>query len=83
MEIFDTKIVNVHPLHGLKSCIDIELQECETCHPNFKLLSGFRGWVSVEYEGGLLKMYSKDDKYLDDDAGVLATKKLIERVANT
>jgi sugar phosphate isomerase/epimerase len=42
--------------------------------------SGFTGWVSVEYEGGLLKMYSKDDKYLDDDAGVLATKKLIEKV---
>jgi len=41
--------------------------------------SGFKGWVSVEYEGGLLKMYSKDDKYLDDDAGVLATKKLIEK----
>ena len=41
--------------------------------------SGFKGWVSVEYEGGLLKMYSKDEKYLDDDAGVLATKKLIEK----
>jgi hypothetical protein len=25
-------------------------------------------------------MYTKDDKYLDDDAGVLATKKLIEKV---
>ena len=43
--------------------------------------SGFNGWVSVEYEGGLFKMYTKDDKYLDDDAGVLATKKLIEKVA--
>lgn len=43
--------------------------------------SGFKGWCSVEYEGGLLKMYAKDDKYLDDDAGVLATKKLIEKVA--
>jgi sugar phosphate isomerase/epimerase len=42
--------------------------------------SGFTGWVSVEYEGGLLKMYTKDDKYLPDDAGVLATKKLIEKV---
>src|SRR5258706_3924769 len=42
--------------------------------------SGFTGWVSVEYEGGLLKMNSKDDKYLDDDAGVIATKKLIEKV---
>jgi sugar phosphate isomerase/epimerase len=43
--------------------------------------AGFKGWVSIEYEGGLLKMYGKDAKYLDDDAGVLATKKLIEKVA--
>ena len=43
--------------------------------------SGFSGWVSVEYEGGLIKMYSKDDKYLDDDAGVFATKNSIEKVA--
>jgi sugar phosphate isomerase/epimerase len=48
----------------------------------FKIIidSGFKGWVSVEYEGGLLKMYGKDNKYLDDDAGVLATKKLIDKV---
>ena len=48
----------------------------------FKIIndSGFKGWVSVEYEGGLIKMYTKDAKYLDDDAGVLATKKLIEKV---
>ena len=42
--------------------------------------SDYKGWVSVEYEGGLIKMYTKDNKYLDDDAGVLATKKLIEKV---
>ncbi len=42
--------------------------------------SRFTGWVSVEYEGGLIKMYTKDEKYLADDAGVLATKKLIEKV---
>ncbi len=48
----------------------------------FKIIrdSGFKGWVSIEYEGGLIKMYTKNDKYLDDDAGVLATKKLIEKV---
>jgi sugar phosphate isomerase/epimerase len=42
--------------------------------------SGFKGWCSVEYEGGLIKMYTKDNKYFDNDAGVLATKKLIEKV---
>jgi sugar phosphate isomerase/epimerase len=47
----------------------------------FKIIkdSGFNGWVSIEYEGGLLKMYSKDAKYLDDYAGVTATKNLVEK----
>ena len=46
----------------------------------FKIIkeSGFKGWVSVEYEGGLLKMYTKDSKYLDDYAGTTATKNLVE-----
>jgi sugar phosphate isomerase/epimerase len=46
----------------------------------FKIIkdSGFKGWVSIEYEGGLLKMYTKDSKYLDDYAGTTATKNLIE-----
>jgi sugar phosphate isomerase/epimerase len=47
----------------------------------FKIIkkSGFTGWASVEYEGGLLKMYTKDSKYLDDYAGVTATKNLAEK----
>lgn len=50
----------------------------------FKIIkkSGFTGWVSVEYEGGLLKMYSKDNKYLDDYAGTTATKNLIVKVGS-
>ncbi len=47
----------------------------------FKIIkkSGYTGWVSIEYEGGLIKMYSKDSKYLDDYAGVTATKALVEK----
>ena len=47
----------------------------------FKIIkdSGFTGWVSIEYEGGLIKMYTKDDKYLDDYAGTTATKNLVEK----
>jgi sugar phosphate isomerase/epimerase len=41
--------------------------------------SGFNGWISIEYEGGLLKMYAPDSPYLDNDAGILATKKLVEK----
>jgi sugar phosphate isomerase/epimerase len=42
--------------------------------------SGYTGWISIEYEGGLMKMYTKDAKYLDDNAGIVATKDLIEKV---
>nr|WP_294940735.1 sugar phosphate isomerase/epimerase family protein [uncultured Mucilaginibacter sp.] len=47
----------------------------------FKIIkkSGFNGWVSIEYEGGLLKMYTKDAKYPDDYAGTTATKNLVEK----
>ena len=47
----------------------------------FKIIkkSGFTGWISIEYEGGLIKMYSKDNKYLDDYAGIAATKALVEK----
>jgi sugar phosphate isomerase/epimerase len=47
----------------------------------FKIIkdSGFAGWVSVEYEGGLFKMYTQDSKYLDDYAGTTATKNLVEK----
>jgi sugar phosphate isomerase/epimerase len=41
--------------------------------------SGFKGWVSIEYEGGLLKMYMKDGGYLDNDEGVMATKLLVQK----
>lgn len=49
----------------------------------FKIIkdSGFSGWVSIEYEGGLFKMYTKDSKYLDDYAGTTATKNLVEKAA--
>lgn len=42
--------------------------------------SGYSEWISVEYEGGLMKMYTKEAKYLDDSAGIMATKELIEKV---
>lgn len=47
----------------------------------FKIIkqSGFKGWVSIEYEGGLFKMYTKDAKYLDDYAGTVAAKNLVEK----
>ena len=49
----------------------------------FKIIkqSGFKGWVSIEYEGGLFKMYNKEGNYLDDYAGTTATKRLIEKAA--
>jgi sugar phosphate isomerase/epimerase len=50
----------------------------------FKIIkkSGYTGWVSIEYEGGLIKMYNKDSRYLDDYAGVTATKALVEKAGS-
>jgi sugar phosphate isomerase/epimerase len=50
----------------------------------FKIIkkSGFTGWVSIEYEGGVIKMYSKDSKYLDDSEGIAATKVLVEKAGS-
>ena len=42
--------------------------------------SGFKGWVSIEYEGGSFKMYKPDSPYLGNDDGVKATKALVEKV---
>jgi sugar phosphate isomerase/epimerase len=41
--------------------------------------SGFNGIVGIEYEGGLMQMGGKDG-YLDNAAGIRATKKLLEKV---
>jgi sugar phosphate isomerase/epimerase len=44
--------------------------------------SGFKGYVGIEYEGGLMRSMGKDESYLTNDEGVLATKKLLEKTVN-
>jgi sugar phosphate isomerase/epimerase len=69
-------------VHAKSHIFDADGNDVETDFTRmFKIIkqSGFKGWVSVEYEGGLLKMYSKDSKYLDDYAGTTATKNLVEK----
>lgn len=41
--------------------------------------AGFKGYVGIEYEGGLYKMAGKEG-YAGNDEGVMATKKLLEKV---
>lgn len=45
--------------------------------------SGFTGWASIEYEGGLFKMYQPDSAYLTNDEGIKATKALVIKAAST
>jgi sugar phosphate isomerase/epimerase len=69
-------------VHAKSHLFDANGNDIETDYNQmFKIIkqSGFKGWVSIEYEGGLLKMYGKDGKYLDDYAGTTATKKLVEK----
>lgn len=71
-------------IHVKSHIFDAQGNDVETdFYRMFKIIkkSGFTGWASIEYEGGLLKMYTKDDKYLDDYAGVTATKNLAIKAA--
>jgi sugar phosphate isomerase/epimerase len=67
-------------VHAKSHLFDAAGNDTETdYYQMFRIIkaSGYTDWVSIEYEGGLLKMYSQDEKYLDNDAGVLATKQLV------
>ena len=42
--------------------------------------AGFKGYVGIEYEGGLIRDMGKDESYPSNYDGVMATKKLLEKV---
>ena len=42
--------------------------------------AGFTAYVGIEYEGGLIRDMGKDDSYPSNSDGVIATKKLLEKV---
>ncbi|GAB3985451.1 sugar phosphate isomerase/epimerase [Spirosoma daeguense] len=48
----------------------------------FKIIkdAGFKGYVGIEYEGGLMNMYNPTGGYLNATDGIRATKTLLERV---
>ncbi len=69
-------------VHAKSHMFDAKGNDTETdFYRMFKIIkdSGFKGWVSVEYEGGLFKMYKPGSPYLGDYEGVAATKKLVEK----
>jgi sugar phosphate isomerase/epimerase len=69
-------------VHAKTHLFDANGNDTETdFYRMFKIIkdSGFKGWVSIEYEGGLLKMYKPGSPYLGDYEGVAATKKLVEK----
>ncbi|MGZ3998987.1 MAG: sugar phosphate isomerase/epimerase family protein [Mucilaginibacter sp.] len=69
-------------VHAKTHLFDTAGNDTETdFYKMFKIIkeSGFKGWVSIEYEGGLFKMYKPDSPYLGDYEGVAATKKLVEK----
>jgi sugar phosphate isomerase/epimerase len=48
----------------------------------FKIIkdAGFKGYVGIEYEGGIMSMYNPTGGYLPSTEGIKATKTLLERV---
>ena len=70
-------------IHAKTHLFDANGNDTETDFAKmFKIIkgSGFKGWCSIEYEGGLFKMYKPDSPYVGNDEGVKATKMLIEKV---
>lgn len=43
------------------------------------LPKSFKGFIGIEYEGGFMKMMGAKENYLDEDAGIKATKALLEK----
>jgi sugar phosphate isomerase/epimerase len=71
-------------IHVKSHLFDAQGNDIETDYYRmFRIIknSGFTGWASIEYEGGLFKMYTKEDKYLGDYEGVTATKNLAIKAA--
>jgi hypothetical protein len=48
----------------------------------FKIIKdgGFKGYVGIEYEGGIYNMFDPSAGYISDEEGVKATKALLEKV---
>ena len=42
--------------------------------------AGFKGYVGIEYEGGLYNLFDPSSGYMSDNEGIKATKTLLERV---
>lgn len=62
---------------------DVSGNETETdFRKMFKIIkdAGFKGYVGIEYEGGIMSMYKPDGGYLPSPEGIRATKTLLERV---
>ncbi len=43
------------------------------------ITKNFKGFIGIEYEGGFMKMMGAKENYLDEDAGIRATKALLEK----
>ncbi|MDJ1481160.1 TIM barrel protein [Cytophagaceae bacterium YF14B1] len=42
--------------------------------------AGFKGFIGIEYEGGFMKMMGAPGNYLTEYEGIMATKRLLEKV---
>ncbi len=71
-------------IHAKTHLFDANGNDTETDFTKmFKIIkdSGFKSWCSIEYEGGLMKMYKAPGDYLGNDDGVKATKALVLKAA--
>ncbi|MCP1382352.1 sugar phosphate isomerase/epimerase family protein [Runella salmonicolor] len=67
-----------HKFDANGNCTDVDF---EKMMPIVKanLPNSFKGYIGIEYEGGVMKMMGSKENYLDEDAGIKATKALLEK----
>lgn len=67
-----------HTFDAAGNCTDVDFNRMM---PIVKkgLTKNFKGFIGIEYEGGFMKMMGAPGEYLDEDAGIKATKALLEK----
>ena len=70
-----------HTFDANGNCTDVDFSKMM---PIVKkgLSKKFKGFIGIEYEGGVMKVMGAKGDYLDEDAGIKATKALLEKALN-
>lgn len=67
-----------HTFDAAGNCTDVDFNRMMSIVKQ-GLTKNFKGFIGIEYEGAFMKMMGVPGEYLDEDAGIRATKALLEK----